>query len=281
MVKRSLKVFLVVLLVIIFCFTAGCNVDLLGLFASTDLDGRWTEKDNLKFLEKRGWTTITPSLGSEYSFIVLTDTHIEGGNDFGLKNLANVIAADKTIKFVVVVGDITQYGSASDIDTFIDTALSFGVPCYPVIGNHDIYFGNWPVWKEKIGSTCYRINDAGGAATLFILDTANAFYGKKQLDWLERELKSAQGHVFVFSHSNLFVNGPAEIQQTTDINERARIVSILRNRCSIMFMGHLHKRVINETGNVRYVAAEDYRSTRMYCLVTVNNSGVTYEFKKL
>jgi len=280
MVKRSLKVLPFFLLVIIFCFTTGCNEDLLGFFVSTDLDERLPEKDNLKFLVENGWATMPP-LGSEYSFIVLTDTHIEDGKDFGLKNLANIIVANNAIKFVVVVGDITQYGSAGDIDTFIEIAGSFGVPCYPVIGNHDIYFGNWSVWKEKIGSTCYRINDEGGAATLFILDTANAFYGKEQLDWLEGELKSAQGHVFVFSHSNLFVNGPAGIEQTTDIRERARIVSILRNRCSIMFMGHLHKRVINETGNVRYISIEDFNTTKIYCLVTVSNSGITCQFNKL
>jgi len=275
MVRHLAKFFATVLLIIAFCFVAGCNVDLPGLFVSTDLDERLQEKDSLKFLDGKGWATL--SLDTEYSFIVLNDTHIEDGNAQGFEKIKNVIEADGTIKFVVVVGDISQHGSAADIDKFIEIAGTFGVPCYPVIGNHDIYFGNWPVWKEKIGSTCYRI-DSGGAATLFILDSANAFYGKEQLDWLEGQLKTAQGHVFVFTHSNLFVNGPADIQQTTDIRERARIVSILRNKCDIIFMGHVHKRVINETGNVLYITIEDFKSTQICCLVTVKKSGVAYQF---
>jgi len=274
MVKRLIPIFF---LVIVFSFLTDCNVDLLGLIVSTDLDERLREKDNLIFLEENGW--ITPEFGSEYSFIVLTDTHLEKGNDSGFGRIAGVI--DDTIKFVVVVGDLTQHGSGEDIDTFIEKARSFGVPCYPVIGNHDIYFGKWSVWKEKIGSTRYRINEIAGTTTLFVLDTANAFYGNEQLDWLEREIKSAQGHVFVFTHSNLFVDGPVDVQQTTDIRERARVISILQNRCDAMFMGHVHKRVVHETGNVRYITIEDFKSSHVYCLVTVNNSGVTCQFKKL
>jgi len=274
MVKHFIIFFL---FVIAFYFLTGCNVDIAGLVVSTGPDERLQEKDKLTFLETNGWTA--PSFGSEYSFIVLTDIHIEDGNDNDFEKIAAVI--DNTIKFVVVVGDITQNGSASHIDTFIEIARSFGVPCYPVIGNHDIYFGNWSVWKEKIGSTCYRINESTGTATLFVLDTANAFYGNKQLDWLEREIKSAQGHVFVFTHSNLFVDGPVDIQQTTDLRERARVVSILQNKCNSMFMGHIHKRIIHETGNVRYIIIEDFKSNHGYYLVTVNNSGVTYEFKNL
>jgi len=274
MVRRFIKFFL---FVAAFCFFTGCNVELAGLVVSTGIDERLQEKDKLTFLETNGWTA--PSFGSEYSFIVLTDVHIEDGKDNGLEKISALI--DDSIKFVVIVGDITQYGSARDIDTFMEIARSFGVPCYPVIGNHDIYFGNWSVWKEKIGSTCYRINESAGAATLFILDTANAFYGKKQLDWLESEIKSAQGHVFVFTHSNLFVNGPVDIQQTTDIRERARVVSILQDKCNSMFMGHVHKRVISETGNVRYITLEDFKSNHVYCLVTVKNSGVTYQIRSL
>lgn len=279
MVKQLAAFFRLFSLVIAFCFITGCNVDLAGLVASNDLDERLWEKDNLTFLRSNEW--LSPLFGSEYSFIVLTDTHLEDGNDHGFGKLAPVIKDDNTIKFVVVTGDLTQNGSAKDIDKFIEIARSFGVPCYPVIGNHDLYFGKWSVWKEKLGSTCYRINERRGALTLFVLDTANAFYGKQQLDWLEREIKSAQGHVFVFTHSNLFVDGPVEIQQTTDTRERARMVSILKNKCDSIFMGHVHKRIINTVGNVKYITIEDFMSNHTYCLVTVNDSGVTYQFKKL
>ena len=257
------------------CLFIGCNVDILGLVRSNDLSERLKEQNNFIFLRQQDREL---SVGNEFSFIVLSDTHIEDGNAFGLEKLKDVVAADSSIKFVVITGDITQYGDRKDIMKFMEIALSFrddfGVPCYPVIGNHDIYFNNWLYWKELIGSTCYRINC--GAATLFILDSANAFFGKEQLDWLDRELKSAQGRVFVFTHSNLFVDNQMGIQQLVDAREAAKVCSILQNRCDMMFMGHQHKTGLHEAGGVRYLSVESFKDSKTYCLVSVKASGLSY-----
>jgi len=276
MVKISFKIFFLFLLSGLFCFLSACNVDFLGFFYSNDLDERLAERDNFRYLSDEQRSL---SLGDKYSFIVLTDTHIEDGDAFGLEALADVIAANSEIKFVVFLGDISQYGSEKDIRKFIAISKTFNVPCYPVIGNHDIYFGNWHVWKDLIGSTRYKID--GGGTTLFFLDSANAFFGMEQLDWLQKELKNISGRVFVFTHSNLFVNDPSDIQQLSDMKERARITSILRNKCDIMFMGHSHERRINEAGNVKYVNIEDFKDTKVYCLVSVTGKGISYKFEKL
>ena len=275
MVKHSFIIFLTALLLYPM-FLTGCNVDLFGLFGSSDLDNRLKERNSFKFLAE---DERNLSLGGEYSFIVLTDTHIEDGNAWGLEKLKDVIEADSNIKFAVITGDITQYGTAQDVQKFIDIARSLNVPCYPVIGNHDIYFGNWPNWKDRIGSTSYRIN--ADAATLFILDSANAYFGRDQLDWLEREMRTAAGRVFVFSHANIFVESPVDIQQFTDTKERARLVSILRNRAGFMFMGHVHRQTLNEAGNVQYISIEDYRDKRVYCVVSVRQNGIDLQYKKL
>jgi predicted phosphodiesterase len=254
--------------------TGGCDNDILGLFASTDLDERLREQNTFNFLSAADRNI---SLGDAYSFIVLTDTHIFNGDTGGFEKLKGVIGGD--VKFVVFNGDITQNGKKEDIEKFIQTAGSFGVPCYPVVGNHDIYFGNWPNWKELIGSTCYRVD--GGGATLLILDSANAYFGAEQLDWLENELKKAKGRVFVFSHVNLFVESLADIQQFTDGRERARITSLLSARCDAMFMGHVHQRLIKELGGVKYITVEDYQGKAVYCQVWVSKNDIRWEFKKL
>ena len=282
MVKQIVKLFLFLLILSIVPLVS-CNLDFIGLLKSSDVDERFLEKDNLKFLKNEGWDSL--SLENDFSFIVLADTHIEDGETFELEKLEGVITAfnaiteNVKIEFVVVLGDITQYGSAQDIDKFIEIAKQLTVPCYPVIGNHDVYFGNWSVWSDKIGSASYRIN--AGAATLFMLDSANSFFGKEQLNWLEREIKETHGKVFVFTHSPLFVTGPLDMQQITDTKERARIVSILKDKCDIMFMGHSHKHYYNEVGNVEYIALEDFIVNKAYCIVTVKDGVITYEFKNL
>jgi 3',5'-cyclic AMP phosphodiesterase CpdA len=253
----------------------SCSLDVSGLFASKDLFTRLSGKDTFKFLTDADRSL---SLPDEYSFIVLSDTHIEKGNAYGLEKLASVIDG---ARFVVINGDITQSGSRDDVKKFIEIARSLGVPCYPVLGNHDIYFKNWTVWEELIGSTCYRVDSPTSGTSLFFLDSANGMFGMEQLDWLAEELKSAKGHVFVFTHTNLFVESPVDLVQLTDTRERARMVSLLEGRCDAFFMGHLHRRVIKEIGGVGYITTEDYRSNKTYCRVYVSEAGFRYEFKQL
>jgi len=272
MVKPAIKILLSILLV---CVTVSCRVDLFGLFVSTDLDERINEKNNFNFLSAGDHSL---SLSNNYSFIVITDTHIEGGDAHGLEKINEVIA-NSDIQFAVIGGDITQNGAEQDIKKFIEIARSLSIPVYPVIGNHDIYFSNWSVWKNLIGSTSYRIN--GDTATLFILDSANAFFGKAQLDWLENELKSADERVFVFSHHNLFAGPGGNIQQLADTKERARIISLLSGKRGVMFTGHSHERLIMEAGGAQYINIEDFVGNKTYCLVSVTNTGVSYEFRKL
>jgi predicted phosphodiesterase len=278
MVKKSIvKIFLPVLFLSITCLVIGCdlNVDLLGLFGSHDLDKRLEEKDNFRYLQP-GERNLTYT--DEFDFIIVTDTHVENGDITDLKKIEGEIAKYDA-KFVANLGDISQSGKEEDIKKVMDFFRSLSVPCYPVIGNHDIYFNNWSVWKEHIGSTRYRIN--GGSVTLFVLDSANAFIGKDQIDWLENELRTAQGRVFLFTHSDFFVQDKIKIQQLYDTAERARIMSLLRGKNCMVFTGHSHERVEKEFGGVKYISIEDFKSTLTYCVVHVRNSGVSYEFKKL
>jgi predicted phosphodiesterase len=255
---------------------SGCKNDFLGLFGSTDLETRWKARNTFNFLSP-GDRNIT--LDDAYSFIVVTDTHIDNGNAWGLEKLKDVIKNDGQIKFAVFNGDITQSGKQDDIEKFIQVAGTLGVPCYPVIGNHDIFFGNWKAWEKLIGSTCYRVDC--GNATLFILDSANAYFGTKQLDWLEGELKGAGGRVFVFSHVNLFLESPAEGEQFTDIRERAGFISLLKGHCDIFFSGHSHRRLVTELGGVKFINIEDFWRNAIYCQVWVSKNGIQYEFRKL
>ena len=263
-----------------FAAVSGCNVDTGGLFSSTDLDTRLKEKNNFKFLNDKD---LSPALGDEYSFIVITDIHLEDKKTYGLENIKTVIEDNPQIKFAVFCGDITQKGSEQELKKILEISRSLAIPAYPVIGNHDIFFGNWSAWKELIGSTSYRVS--GDTATLFILDSANGFLGKQQINWLENELKTAKsgtnGRVFVFSHHNLFVAPAGNPQQHADTSERARIISLLSGKCDIMFTGHSHNRLINEAGGTLFINIEDFTRNKTYCLVTVTKTGLSYTFKNL
>jgi predicted phosphodiesterase len=279
MVMTLRKYFFLVFLLCIFLLS-GCDVvlhlDFSGLFSSTELDTRWKAHNTFNFLSSDD-RNIT--LDDTYSFIVVTDTHINNGDAGKLEKLKDVIKNDSDIKFAVITGDVTNDGKRENIEKFIQIAWTLGVPCYPVIGNHDLFFGNWTVWEELIGSTCYRINC--GSATLLILDSANSYLGAKQLDWLEDELKKTGERVFVFSHVNFFVESPVEVAHFTDARERAGFISLLKGRCDMIFSGHSHKRHVTEIGGIKIINIEDFRDNAVYCQVWVSKDRVRYEFKKI
>jgi 3',5'-cyclic AMP phosphodiesterase CpdA len=268
---------------------ASCSVDIFGFFGSNDFDERFEDRNTFRLLAEEDRALSLPA-DEEYSFVVLTDTHIEDGNDQGLGRLIDVIDRDGAgtdDKFVVITGDITQNGRRKDLECFINFVKelkeSKGIPCYPVLGNHDIYFNNWRNWRDLIGSSCYRVGAPESGTTLFILDSANASFGFRQLDWLERELGKTSGHVFLFTHANFFIRdlGFADRQQFTGVRERARVISLLAGKAEAVFSGHLHKRVERESGGVKYITIEDFKDNKTWCRVYVAKTGVRYEFKTL
>ncbi len=131
MVKYTVKILLFILLLNLFCLT-GCNDDFSDFFTSAELDKRLAEKDNFKYLGSRKRTSLSLKNENDYSFIVLTDTHIEDGNAFGLEKIIDVIHDNSQIEFAVILGDITNYGAAKDVKKFIEISETFKCPCFPV-----------------------------------------------------------------------------------------------------------------------------------------------------
>lgn len=253
----------------------SCHADIIGVFRSDDLDIRLSYRNTFNFLSDED-RNIT--FEETFTFIVLTDIHIMNRNAHGLENLSEELIEGDA--FAVVLGDITENGKSEDLERFTEIARTLDVPVFPSIGNHDIFFQRWHVWRDIIGSTSYRID--GKNTTLFFLDSANAFLGTEQLNWLEKELKTANEHIFIFTHVNLFVKHITSEQQFTDVRERARVMSILADHgVTAIFMGHSHKRNINSAGNVKYINIEDFKSSKVYCRVKVSPEGVEYSFIKL
>jgi predicted phosphodiesterase len=236
-----------------------------------DYDSRFEWRNEFRFV-----TNFDPlsGAGDDYEFIVVSDTHIDtNANEFAW--IKNHIGA---ARFIAVTGDVTGDGKREQIRQFINAANGFSVPCYPILGNHDIYEDRGRPWRELIGSSTYRIDS--GSTTLFFLDNANGYFGYDQLEWLEKGLKSARQHVFVFAHENFFTTSTEDAEQTTDMRERALVLSLLRGHCEAMFMGHLHKRNITEYGGTHYIMLENFDAEQMFCRVRVRNGGISWTFEQ-
>jgi 3',5'-cyclic AMP phosphodiesterase CpdA len=253
-------------------------LDLSGLFYSTDLDERLKSADTFNFVsaEDRGI-----NLPDEYSFILITDTHInDDSRGLGREALEGVII--DTDKFIVNMGDITNDGEKEFYDKFVEFFGDLSIPCFPAIGNHDLFFNGWAVWKSMIGSTRYTAGT--GSTKLIFLDSASAYLGGAQLRWLDEQLKSGEEHIFVFTHNSLIIQNTVNFDIACDWydeDERALALSLLSGRAEAVFSGHLHIRCQESIGGTRFLTLEDYKASRTYCRVFVSPNGLHFEFKKM
>jgi 3',5'-cyclic AMP phosphodiesterase CpdA len=263
----------------------GCEVDYLGLFYSTDVEERLEAADEFALLADNAcngtpWRDALDTGAPPYSFVFVTDTHIEGDNAADIADLGQAFV--ESDKFVVVGGDIAQSGRRVELQAFLDAAHQWKrhdgqiMPCYPVIGNHDIYFGNWKVWRELIGSTRYRVDSPNGGISIIVLDSANATFSANQLDWLQTQLNTAAINTFVFSHDSLFKKtNPLDPGKNLPAAERARVVSLVSGCGNVKayIAGHIHQNITHQVNSVHYLTQEDYKSHQSYLRVTVNANG--------
>lgn len=205
-------------------------------------------------------------LPETYSFIVISDIHAKKDDGRMLEQLQN--ACIKGDSFLVCNGDLTGSGSRQELQEFSDIMQNVPLPWYPVIGNHDIYHHNWPVWQELMGESIYRIDS--GSTTLIMLDSANGILGGNQLDWLEQQLETRKSHVFVFSHCNFFIHRHTVFQQFPNFVERSRFIKICSDKVDAVFTGHSHRQYSHVADNVLYINIEDFRDKGTFCRVHVS-----------
>jgi len=154
-------------------------------------------------------------------FIQVTDVHYvvqnERANEY-LKALANDINRIRDIDFVVFTGDNIDSPSAENLHGFLRATKKINVPCYFVIGNHDvstnakmdkdkyldvIRYHNWfyPAWKpnykfEKKGMVFVLVDGAKQ-----IIPGPNGYYKQDTLAWLDKILdKNKKKPVIILQH---------------------------------------------------------------------------------
>ena len=86
------------------------------------------------------WLNTPPVSGQEgrFSFALVTDTHIGGdGADDDLRRTVTDINAVDSIAFVIVSGDVTEFGSNAELRLAKKILDGLRKPWYIIPGNHD------------------------------------------------------------------------------------------------------------------------------------------------
>jgi len=265
-------------------FTACYEVDFAGFFIRS-------ESANLRFEESMEWNAMNPYRqiavpADDYLIMTMGDSHV-GGTDNLVRFFA--IALDQAADAVVMVGDLTT-GREEDYLVFQATLPDQEtIPWFPLVGNHDLYFGGWEHFYSMFGASVYLFTVKTPEATdLFIsLDTGSGTLGSRQLDWLKTTLETRRDdyrHCLVFTHNNLF-RIPRALSTNPPVEELHVLMELFtRHRVDMFVSGHDHRHSVVQFGNTTYLVADALRdglSNAGYLELRVIGESVKFKFVQL
>ncbi len=214
-------------------------------------------------------------------FVHLSDTHIgspTGADD--LRRTVKDINDNKEIQFVVITGDITEFGSDEEIKLAKQILDSLNKPWHIIPGNHD---SNWSesganTFKKIFGNETFAFN-AGGYLFLGTHSGPNMRMSPGQIPrenivWLDSVINATDAQTPI-----IFAN---HYPQDSGLNNWFEALDRLKKKnIQLILCGHLHSnRVMNFEGIPAVVGRSNLRAKNEiggYNIVTIKNSIVTYE----
>ena len=217
-----------------------------------------------------------------FKFAHLSDTHI--GNATAAEDLrrtVNDINQQKVVEFVVISGDITEFGSDEELRLAKQILDSLAVKYYIVPGNHDTN------WSESGGNTFKRVF---GAETFSFKYGGYHFIGtnsgpnmrmspgqipRENLVWLD-SLFAAETDV------NMPVISMNHYPLDSDLNNWNELIDRLKTRNVVLTLcGHGHSNKRFETEGIPAIMGRSNLRAKDavggYNIATVNNGEITYQ----
>jgi outer membrane protein assembly factor BamB/predicted MPP superfamily phosphohydrolase len=213
-------------------------------------------------------------------FVHLSDTHIgssTGADD--LRRTVKDINEDNSIQFVVISGDITEFGADGEIQLAKQILDSLNKPWHIIPGNHD---GNWSesganTFKKVFGNETFYFK-AGNYVFLGTNCGPNMRMGPGQIPrenivWLDSALKTISNSTPI-----IFVN---HYPQDSSLNNWFDAIDLLKQKnIQLILCGHGHaNRKLNFEGIPAVMGRSNLRAKDEvggYNIVTIENNTVRY-----
>ena len=219
------------------------------------------------------------------SFVHLSDSHITlTREDTSFKALSqskpllldaiSQINAERNIDFVLQTGDTIDRANEADVMLYMSMMNSLRYPWYVAFGNHDFSFPNsGKLTKDyyvkllnshnkyfNFDNTYYSFKPKRGFKVI-VLDavdnskiTGNGIFPKEQLEWLDKEMKSAKKDtVLIFLHHPIIEPYPSSHHKILNTDEFYAVIDKYKNPIGI-FTGHYHATKITKERNIVHVS---------------------------
>ena len=259
---------------LLYCFIAASFASCKKAFEYSPHEVRLDENEkniNEKNIAK---ISLQPSSDS-LKFIVIGDPQRAYDELDGFVDAVNQLNG---ISFVVVDGDLTDFGLNSEFKWTNKILSKLKVPSIAVIGNHDM-LGNGPeVYRQMYGPDNFSFSIGSNKFICLNSNSQERNYDGTlpNLPWLSNELveSSSYDKVFVFSHIAPFSFG-------FDSAMEKSYASLLAQNSNVKLSIHAHIDMFLHThyynDNIDYLVVDTIRE-RKYVLVTVR--GESYEVEE-
>ncbi len=235
---------------------------------------------------------------SSDSHFNVADSAIVQTDDDRLFQFITAERNDPQAVFSMLVGDLANENGEMPYK-IVEASMQYDAesqakndPCFPTIGNHDVYFDCAKWYKEHFHTSTYTVTvkTVGGFKDLFVfLDSGNGTHGKRQMDWLEEKLSHRDeyrncvviSHCWLFRTSYNYTTTPAA---NLPLDEQYAFMDLMsRSNVSLVVMGHFHMREHREFNGITYVMTDNLNEGTLKPSYMVLSCGdkVSYEYREL
>ena len=219
---------------------------------------------------------------STFKFAHVSDTHIGSNNAAeDLRRTVENINADSTLKFVILSGDITDFGTDSEFHVAKKILDSLNKPWYIIPGNHD---ANWSEsgtnsFKKIFGSETFKFMYGG---YLFIgtvcgpnMRMSPGQVSRENVVWLDSTLTNLKEKNVPIIYVNHY-------PQDSSLNNWYEIIDLLKKRnTQLIICGHGHaNHVLDFEGIPGIMGRSNLRAKKPvggYNIVTIKDGVVIYQ----
>jgi outer membrane protein assembly factor BamB/Icc-related predicted phosphoesterase len=219
------------------------------LFMQGKLSERITKISMKKLKNFLLFTFLTLSFmvkGADFRFALITDIHISQGTAAveDLQNSVNQINQNKNVDFVLVTGDITEYGDKKSLSIAKSILDQLTIPYYTISGNHETTWSKsgCTAFAEVFGSEYFKFKHKGYVFMGFpsgpVLRMSDSHISPKTLDWLTENLKEigTEQPVFLMNHYPMREGDVDNWYEVLDVVHSYRICAFLG--------GHYHRNLV-------------------------------------
>jgi len=183
--------------------------------------------------------------GGAFRFAVLNDVHFhtERCPAWFERVRASIQSHQPRPEFCLVVGDLVEHGTATELGGVNEALRSFGIPFYPVLGNHDhlsdtdrapwdrVFAGRENYWFEHRGWQFVGVDSTQGTPW------ENTKIQHTTLQWVDENLRKLRpsAPTVLFTHFPLGAGVKMRPVNADDLLERFRGLNL-----TAVFNGHFH-----------------------------------------